>query len=81
MCDRSVFISKIGLIPQTLKLWFGDDWIFHRVVEDLKKGVIIVGSPLCHHFESQTIGKKFTGKMKQIIDVDRNEWINILEKK
>jgi glycosyltransferase involved in cell wall biosynthesis len=36
-------------IPETLKFYFGDDWLFHHIYEINKKVAICISSPIIHY--------------------------------
>lgn len=56
-------------IPESLDLWYGDDFIFHSLGKD------IGWNGLCHHYESKTINspdKK--AEVKERIESDKRNW-------
>ena len=65
-------------IPDTLKLFYGDDWIYMNARE--RGRATMLTYPYVSHFQSSSVNSNI-GKLKPIIDSDEKAWHSIYKKK
>lgn len=58
-------------IPETLKIWFGDNWVFERLRKRGHK-TIIPSSLVAIHGNSQTVSR--LPGISELIEIDKLEW-------
>lgn len=64
-------------IPEGLKLFYGDDWIYHKAK---KKGQIrILSKCVVSHFQSSSVNKNI-GRLRPIIKEDEKCWAELYKK-
>jgi hypothetical protein len=71
ICLNKTHANLVYPIPETLKVWFGDNWIY-----DGLRGVgyktIIVNNLITYHSGSQNVSK--VKGISEIIEQDKIEW-------
>ena len=73
--------KEIWDIDESLIIWYGDDWIFQRVVKDLKQSPWIANT-LIHHYESKTLmNDEFKQKVWKKIEEDKIRWQEIIKER
>jgi len=73
----SVVVPFVFPIDTRIKLWYGDDWLFHSVRE-LGMDIVYLKKAKCYHYVSQTVANK---KFQFVLGMDWVRWKRICQEK
>jgi hypothetical protein len=66
--------EKVYPIPESIKVWFGDNWIYDGL-RKLGSKTIVVKNMICYHSGSQNVSR--VKGISEIIEQDKIEWSKI----
>lgn len=67
-------VKKVYPIPETIKVWFGDNWIYEGL-RKLGYKTVVLSSLLSYHSGSQNVSK--VQGISEIIEIDKLEWAKL----
>ena len=77
ICLNREMVEKVGLIPEDIKVWFGDQYIY-TILREIGYKTITEPCLLCYHYWSQNV-QKVKG-IGEIIENDKRKWELIVKK-